>query len=239
VLFITFTLAVSILGAYWFGGKPIPLLLSAQMFWVLWWGQLEGWAILALVFGWIGMTRQSWTWTFFALALGAFKPQVGFIPVLFLWAFSGRDKWKAAGLLAVVFVLTLIIWGPWPVWYLQGMLASRFVESHADTVRASLGAIALPLFLPALLFPLSRYQRLLALAATAQLVSPYLPYYSTVILWVFDLPWLFVPLAFLGYFPAQIGATLAWQGYVIFPALILAWLYWPIARAWWQNRVKT
>jgi hypothetical protein len=236
VLFLAFTLGVSALGAYWFGGNPILLLLSAQLFWVLWWGQLEGWAILSLVVGWVGMERQSWWWMFLALAMASFKPQVGFLPVLAMWWWSGNARWKSAFLLAGVFLFTLVAWGPWPIWYLQGLLNSEFVTNHAKTVQSSLGLIALPLLVLTLILPLNRYQRILALAAAGQLVSPYLPFYSMGVLLCFNIPWWIYALSFIAYFPSQLGTTIAWNGMAILPLSILFWLFLPILKNWWQTR---
>lgn len=230
VLFLAFTLAVSALGAYWFGGNPILLLLSAQFSWVLWWGQLEGWAILALVVGWIGMERQSWWWMFLALAMASFKPQVGFLPVIALWWWSGNARWKSAFLLAGVFLFTLIAWGPYPLWYLQGMMNSEFATHHAAVVQSSLGWVALPFLLLALILPLNRYQRILALAAAGQLVSPYMPFYSMALLLCFNLPWWIYALSFVAYFPSLLGTSIAWKGMVVIPISILVWLYWPILK---------
>ncbi|HLC34676.1 MAG TPA: hypothetical protein VJJ70_06735, partial [Anaerolineales bacterium] len=104
---------------------------------------------------------------------------------------------------------------------------------------ATLGPIALPLFLPALLVPLDRPQRLLALTATAMLDSPYMPYYSTLLLLVFPLPWPLLALAFLGYLPGLIGTTLAWKGVVLLPLGVLAWIYLRAARASWKPEAHT
>lgn len=236
VLFLAFTIGMTALGAYWFGGNPMIILLSAQFSWVLWWGQLEGWAILALVLGWIGMERKSWVWMFFALALGSFKPQVGFLPVFALWWWSGNDRWKSAGLLAGVFLLTLVIWGPYPLWYAQGILSAQFAASHAEVVQSSLGLWALPLLLLAFILPFNRYQRILAISAAGQLVSPYMPFYSMVILLCFNLPWWIYAFSFLAYLPSFLGTAIAWNGMVLMPLGILAWLYCPFFRTWIQAR---
>ena len=101
---------------------------------------------------------------------------------------------------------------------------------------ASLGLWALPLFIPALLLPLNRQQRLLALAATAQLASPYLPYYSTILLLCFAIPaWAYL-FAFLGFLPLVLGTTIAWNGVTLLPILLLAWLYAPLIKNWLQKR---
>lgn len=235
VLFLAFTLAASALGAYWFGGNPFLLLLSPQLSWVLWWGQLEGWAILALVAGWLGLARKAWGWTFLALALASFKPQVGALPVLALWWWSGNGRWKAALALLVVFLFTLIAWGPYPVWYLQGMLVSDFVSRHAEILQASGGLLALPFLALALALPFDRPRRLLALAAAGQLVSPYTPFYSMALLLSFRLPWWVYALSFVAYLPSVVGPAIAWKGMVLLPVSIMAWLSWPFLRAWRQR----
>ena len=236
ILFVAFTLGATALGAYWFGGKPILLLISAQFAWVLWWGQLEGWAILALVLGWIAMKRQSWWIMFLALAMASFKPQVGFLPVLAMWWWSGKARWKSAGLLFFVFLFTLVAWGPWPVWYAQGILSSSFTASHAQPVQASLGWIALPVLLLCLLLPFNRYQRVLAITAASQLASPYLPFYSMVLLFCFNLPWWMYIFGLVAHFSSVLGVTIAWNGMVFLPIAILIWLFWPIFLKWYRSR---
>lgn len=233
--FMAATLAMMIFGAYVFGGRPIPLLLSAQMWWVLWWGQLEGWGVLGLVLCWLAMQQPvSWGWMFLGLTMASFKPQVSFVPALFAWWQSGRRRWASAALLLGVALLSVLIWGPWPLWYWQGL--QGFVgDQHAGPWNASLGWVALPLFVPALGLPLRRDQRLLALTATALLVSPYLPYYSTIVLLCFNLPvWLYV-FAFTGYLTDLLGTRLAWNALALLPLLTLAWLYFPLAQRAWQR----
>lgn len=228
--FMAVMIAATLFGAYVFGGRPIPILFSAQMWWVLWWGQLEGWGVLGLVLGWAALMSNSWPVMFLALAIGAFKPQVGFIPVLFLWAWSGKDRWKSMVAFVVLALLSLLIWGPWPKWYLEGIL--KFVgDNHFGGWNSSLGYLFIPLFLPALLIPLSREKRLIAITATTLIVSPYLPYYSTILLLCFNLPaWAYI-FAFTGYIPGLINkAYLAWNSIALLPIGVLLWLYWPFLK---------
>jgi hypothetical protein len=105
-----------------------------------------------------------------------------------------------------------------------------------ESWNASLGLLALPLFVPALLAPLGPRERLLAVTCTALLVSPYLPYYSTVIVLCFSLPGILYVLAFVGYLPTVIGTVAAWNSVVLLPLGVLAWVYWPVAQAWWRSR---
>jgi len=235
IVFMAATLAMVVWGCYVFGGRPILTLLSAQMFWVLWWGQLEGWAVLGAALGWFALQAGSWGGMFAALAMGAFKPQVGFAAVASLWWWLGKRRWIALLAMLLLTAASIAIWGPWPAWYLQDIL--KFVgKEHFTTWNASLGLVAAPLFLPALLLPMNREQRLIALTATSLLVSPYMPFYSTILLLCFNIPlWAYV-FAFIGYLPKELGTGLAWNAITLLPLTVLAWLYWPFARRWWQGR---
>ncbi len=235
IVFLAFTIIFSAFSVYYLGGKPILTLLSAHMMWILWWGQVEVWGLLALVIGWLALERKSQPMIFLALILASFKPQISAIPVAMIWWWSGRARWQsllgAIGLL----LLSLWVWGPWPVWYYQGIIG--FVgDAHSGSWNASLGLAALPLFIPALLLPLDREKRLIALCATAYIVSPYMPYYSTIALMAFAIPvWAYL-FAFTAYLPDLIGTQWAWNAVVLMPISVLAWLYWPLLRAWLAER---
>lgn len=79
---------------------------------------------------------------------------------------------------------------------------------------------------------MERLQRIKALTATTMLVSPYMPYYSTLPLLVFDLPWPAYLFAFSGYLVSLTGTTLAWNSVVLLPILTLVWMYAPYLQKW-------
>lgn len=232
--FMAFTLGATIWAAYLFGGRPVLVVLSSHMAWILWWGQLEGWAALGLVLGYFALQNRSWIMMWVALMLATFKPQASLIPIATLWWWSGRERWKAAVALVVTAIITVLVWGPWPVWYAQGLL--NFMGArHYTNWNASVGLIALPLFIPALLVPLSRQKRLIALTATACLAVTYMPYYSTILLLCMAVPWWTYIFAFTGYLVPFIGPV-GWNMVVLLPATLLLWIYWPIARDWYRRR---
>jgi hypothetical protein len=247
LVFMAFTIAVTIYGAYFFGGRSaIPALLSAHMMWILWWGQIEVWGVLGLILGAVALGMQerekeqayAWLVMFAELVMASFKPQISFVPVAMMWWWSGRQRWRSLAAMLVLFALSLFIWGPWPLWYIQSIF--NFVgDQHAGPWSASIGLIALPLLIPALLAPLSREKRVIALAATAYLVSPYMPYYSTLPLLLFAVPWWTYIFAFTGYLPDLIGTRLAWNAIALMSILILVWIYWPVAKAWFEKKRRT
>lgn len=244
LIFMAAIIAMTIYGVYVFGGRAIPTLISAQMWWVLWWGQLEGWGILGLVLGWAALVKQSWSLMFLALTLAAFKPQVGLIPVLVLWWWSGKDRWRSITAFVVLAIASVVIWGPWPVWYLQGIF--KFVgDNHFLSWNSSLGYYFIPLYLPVFFLPLSREKKLIALTATTLVVSPYLPFYSTLIMFCFNIPWWSYFFGLIGYIPGFYKTNLAWNAIVLLPISVLLWIYWPWMlqgiswiRNLWGNRLS-
>ena len=166
---------------------------------------------------------------FLALSMASFKPQIGFAPVVALWWWSGKDRWKSLAAMLGLVIASVIVWGPWPVWYLEG-ITKYLNDGHHDVLHASFGLIALPLYIPALFLPMDKEKRLIALTATTYLVSPYMPYYSTILLFIFALPgWAYL-FGLLGYFPKIFGTTIAWNGVVFLPLTVLIWIYLPIVK---------
>lgn len=233
VLYLALLLVLLLYSVRAWGGSKGVVLLSAQMFWMLWWGQIDILAIFGLVLGWQALEKEDWKWLTAAMVLASIKPQVGVIPIALIWWWSGPGRWKALGVFAVIALASLVIWGPWPWWVLES--TREFVAGRTyGPWNTSLGPWALPLFIPAFLVPMPRFARLRVVIATTLLISPYMPYYSTLILLCFPLPaWLYV-FAFTGYFPSVIGTQLAWNAIVLLPLGVLAWTYIPLFLQWWK-----
>lgn len=226
IVFMAVSLAIILFSAYIFQGQPLPLLISAQLSWILWWGQIDAFPILALALGWLSLKKKSWLMMLAALAIASIKPQSCLIPVILMWWWLGHERWKALMGFVLLITASLMIWGPWPIWIIERIFGLASDKAFGSW-NASLGLIALPLFIPALLTPLDRKQRLLAITATALLVSPYMPYYSTLILFCFPLPWWMASFAIIGYLPTVIGTHLAWNGITLLPIAVLVTLYKP------------
>ena len=144
----------------------------------------------------------------------------------------GKDRWKAFVALVFLFGISIVVYGPWPVWYAKSIV--NFVgDKHAKLWSASLGLWALPLYIPALFVPLDREKRLIALTATTYLVSPYLPYYSTIFILIFNIPVFAYLFAFVGYLTPYWRQ--AWNSVVLLPVFLLAWLYFPYVKIRYQK----
>src|SRR5271157_973175 len=229
VLFTGATLLMFLYSLHLLGGKPIYLLISAQLFWILWWGQIDGLAALGVAMGWLALQEKSWKKMLLALLLAALKPQMGLLPMIAMWWWLGKERWKALAGFAVITMLSIWVYGPWPLWFVDSAYKLSNSSQYGPW-NSSIGVWALPLLIPALALKLDRQQRILALTATGLLISPYMPYYSTVLLFCFPIPWWNVLFAIIGYFPRVLGTAIAWNGIVFLPISVLLWLYMPHIR---------
>jgi hypothetical protein len=185
--------------------------------------------VLGVALGWLALRRKSWGLLFLGMALATLKPQMGLLPIAALWWWAGPLRWQALAAYAGLFLMSLVVWWPWPAWVFEGLfIVARGTQYEAWN--ASLGWAALPLLIPALVVPMGRKERLTALTAAGLLISPYTPYYSTLVLLCLPLPaWAYV-FAFIGYLPGVVGTTIAWNGIVLLPLGVLGWVCWPYVR---------
>lgn len=204
-------------------GNVYIALFSAQMFWVLWWGQIDWIGILGVGLTWLAYKKNSWLLMGLGILLVAIKPQIGLLAVTYLW-FQYKEKWKTAAFVFVFFLISLLIWGLWPLKIIDNIL--NYVDEGSFAFwNSSLGLIGLPLFF--LLFIKKPIEdKFLAIIAITLIVSPYLPYYSTLVLLCFPLPVGLYIFAFSGYSLNLLGPTITYQALVLLPMSVLIKIYW-------------
>ncbi len=226
ILFIGVLITVTIASTHILKGKKLLPLLSAQMFWILWWGQIDPLVILGLALGWTAVQKKNWRLQTGSLLLMSLKPQISLLPAVALWWWIGRKRWMTLAAFTAVLAFSIVIWGPWPLWVIEEMV-NHTSRGGFELWNTSLGFYAAPLLIPALFLPLEKKSRLIALTATGMLISPYLPYYSTLLLLCFPLPPVLYGFGLIGYFPGVIGPALAWKSILLLPLSVLVWVYWP------------
>jgi hypothetical protein len=231
IIFIGITLLIFLYASSVFESKPGFVLISAQLFWILWWGQIEGLVVLGIALGWAALKKNSWKLMILAICLAALKPQIGLFPIVAIWWWSGKDRWKSLLGFVIITIISIWIYGPWPLWFIRNVVKITNSSQYGPW-NSSLGLWAIPLLLPALGLKMDRYSRLIALTATGMLISPYMPYYSTILLFCYALPGWSAIFAMLGYFPNILGTQIAWNGIVFLPITLLIWLYWPYLKEW-------
>lgn len=183
-------------------GPVFWTLLSYQMLWCLFYGQIVGWCVLGLGLAVYAVERQeseSWhraAWLFaIGILLLTIKPQVGFAPALVLfWYASLSLKIRAVLLGCAVFWLSLLLFPRWPetTW--------RALQSEGVIMAGSIGLwpYALPLWLLVFLRRWSMRERLTVACICSALALPYFQHSGLLLLFALS-PWWVAALGNLGY----------------------------------------
>ena len=105
-------------------GRYLNFALSLPLFWMFYAGQIDGFIALGLALAVLANPYVAGV----GLVLLTIKPQVGFLPILFV-LFHRRD-WRMLVVPSVVFVLSLAQWG----WWIPEWIASILEIEKADEV---------------------------------------------------------------------------------------------------------
>ena len=168
-------------------GRYLNFALSLPLFWMFYAGQIDGFIALGLALAVLANPYVAGV----GLVLLTIKPQVGFLPILFV-LFHRRD-WRMLVVPSIVFVLSLAQWG----WWIPEWIASILEIEKADEVtNITLYPYSLVL-LPLLWFKRSSLN---VYYLVGSLLAPYYAVYSLVSL-------------FCRYFPVWVN-LLIWAMYL-------------------------
>ncbi len=223
-----------------FGGNPVIVLLSYQMLYTLFYGQIIGVIAAGLGFFWWGLSKKRWELAGLGLALAVTKLQVG-VPVGLTLLLVADISWYARlRVMLVVLVITLIsliIYPLWPFKILEGLESTPPDNRGSVAILPFTGAVGLLLWLPPLLLPLPAGRRVVAIAATTALALPYFQSNDLVVLAIFPTGWL----GLLG----NLGFTYGWLGWdalqllTIVPIIFYVWIIFPGAAHWLRQRFSS
>lgn len=181
----------------------VPLaLLSFQMLYVAFIGQIIGVILGGLALFWWGMSRRRWALAGLGLTIACTKYHVGVIIglILLLMAdISWRERMYVLVVPAIVVALSLVIYPMWPLAVLTHIRESPVNDWGSISLWRWIGPFALILWIPPLLLPLSRPQRLVGLMATMALALPYFQQTDLLALFILPIGWAYVLLGNLGY----------------------------------------
>lgn len=175
-----------------FGGRPIYVLAGYQVLNILYYGQISGLLAGGLALLWWGIVRCKWELAGLGLLLAVTKYQVGvMLGLILIW--YGVRGWRDFLRILVVPLLaglaTLAIYPQWPAEFLGRL--STFPFTHLGiTFWNIIGPWALVFWLPALLLPLSRHQRMLALVSLSAFAVPYFLQVDLITLFAFPIGWI-------------------------------------------------
>lgn len=229
-------------GAVWFaarvfGGKAGLVLLSYQMFYLLYQGQLTGIVIGALGLLWWGMAHKRWYAAGIGLIVAATKFQTGMTFGLILLLMAPIARTDRMRILVIPIIATIISFLVYPGWV--GATLS-LLQTNPPNMAGSislwrwLGPGALLLWIPPLMIPLDWRKRLVALVATATFAVPYFQQVDLLVLFVLPVGWL-PALGNLGYL-MTIFDYAALQMLVFIPLLLYGFILVPAVEEWYVLR---
>ncbi len=176
-----------------FGGKPCLALLTYQMLYILYFGQITGIILGCLALFWWAAAHKRWDLAGLGLILATTKFQVGILIGGVLWLLaeiSWRERFRLLVLPALIFLLSL--WA-YPGWI--PLLAARIHASPPNDVASIslwryLGPSALLFLAFPFLLPLNRKERMIGLISAGMLGLPYFQQADLISLFIFPTGWL-------------------------------------------------
>jgi hypothetical protein len=206
---------VNILGVFFasraFGGRTALALLSFQMLYVAFIGQIVGIIAGGLALLWWGLRRRRWTLAGLGLTIACTKFHLGIIiglALLLIADISWRERVRVLIVPAIVLALSLVVYPSWPMQVISTLRTTPANDWGSISLWRWIGPLALILWIPPLLLPLSRPQRLVALIATMALALPYFQQTDLLALFILPVGWVYVLLGNLGY----LFFTIYWEG---------------------------
>lgn len=183
-----------------FNGNSTLAIISYQMSFVLFLGQISGIICGLLGLFWWAIHHKKWELAGLAFLFISAKPHSGGVIVLLLWLFS-ETKWQYKLRILffpiIGFLISLVIYPGWIMEIISRM--DGLVTWGNISLWQWIGPWTFVLFLPAIFLPLSKQERFFILVTSTILSSPYFSHHDLLILFIFPIGT--IPIL-LGYFPA-------------------------------------
>jgi len=187
VLFLLLNLGMFWVGAEFTKSKRFFLLLSFPVFWILWFGQLDGFVLFGTALGLKALESKKPTLMGIAILLLLVKPHIGgpLAVLFFLWS-PKRDTLLT---ILLALILSMIAWGwEWPLSWVKDMLTIPEENYVYQGTNISLYPYGLLAWF-ALLIPKSPIDKVKVALSATLLSVPYAASYSILPLLVLPLPW--------------------------------------------------
>ncbi len=172
-----------------FGGRPLVMLLSFQLFYILYFGQITGLILAGLALFWWCAAHRWLDLAGLGLLIASSKYQLGVPLVLFLWLaadMTWRERIRCLLVPVGIVAVSLFVWPRWPLLSLNTILTIPPNNSGSISLWRWIGPWALLLLLPPLILRRPLSQRLVLYAAAVALAVPY--FQQTDLLFLFALP---------------------------------------------------
>ena len=228
------------LAARVFGGSAGWALISYQMIYTVFYGQISGVIVGGLALLWWGMAAGRWPVAGLGMIIALTKYTFGLPLALALWLLAEVSWWDRLKVLIIpvaVGLVSLVVYPLWPVQLLHTLASNPPNSDGSIALWRWIGPLALLLWLPVLTLPMPTTPRVILLTATLALALPYFQQTDLVALYILPIGWLAL-LGNLGYFYPLFGWS-ALQFLALIPLVVYVLTLAPhIAqlRARWLNR---
>lgn len=214
--------------ASYFKSPLLMVLLSYQMNWVLFYGQVDPYVIFGIGLGYFAVKRSKPLLIGVAISLLLIKPQFGILLAIYYF-FSSPSKWKTLLISIIPVLLSLVAWPGWPERLLFEQLAAFMDQPPQAFTNTSLGLpiwAGMILSILVLIIPLKFRDKVPVLLATNLLVSPYSTIYSQLSLLSLGLPKGFYLWGFIPWIVAILSGPFGnWRWAFLFPFSIVLYYY--------------
>lgn len=203
-------------GAKVFGGRTVPVLLSYQMLYLIFYGQISGILIGALgLMAW-AVAHKRWDLAGVGLLIAATKPQTGALIGLFYLLcapVSWRERLRILPIPMAGGIASLFLYPHWVMDLIQTWQMQPANAFGSISLWQWVGPLCLILWVPVIFLKMKPEMRFIMLVATSMLALPYFQQADLLVLFVLPCAWL--PLI------GNIGYLMAWQGWNILPWLCI------------------
>ncbi|MEP7290725.1 MAG: hypothetical protein ABI835_03030 [Chloroflexota bacterium] len=176
-----------------FGGSPPLVLLSYQMLFICFYGQVTGVIVVGLALLWWSLERRRWLLAGIGAALALIKWQMGIplcVVLVLLADASWYDRWRTLLVVLTTTLISLIAYPDWIIAVVARLIAEPPIRFGDISLWHSTGGLALLLWLPPLLLPMPRGRRYAALCAASALALPYFQQTGLLVLFALPVGWL-------------------------------------------------
>lgn len=222
-LWVFFSVASIYFACRVFGGNPLYVMTSFQLFYSLGFGQITGILVGSIALMYWAMVHEYWYLAGVGLMVAMTKYQLGIVPAFSILMLSGltfKEWMRVLVIPFVVIVISLLLYGFWFLDVRERIASGLPNASASVSLWQWLGPIALTLWLPPLILPLARKDRVLMVLATCALALPYFQQADLLLLYVFPVGWV-VLLGNLGYL-FFVGGVGALQLLFVVPLIVYA-----------------
>lgn len=159
-----------------FGGKPIPLMVSIHLIYILSQGQIVG--ILAGGFALfvLGLVFQRWNVAGLGAIIALTKFQLGLIPIcalLWLWDTDWKNKLKVFFLPLIIFSASLFLYPLWPYQLAQTIIKNPPYPEGSVSLWQWIGPFTLLFWIAPIFFKSPKHERFYLMLTANALALPY------------------------------------------------------------------